>query len=201
MVGIHKGKENDYFEKPKESTIYTPAFVADRICDILTQNGTMRCERILDPCIGAGALVAPFVARGLVDVVVGIDVVPSMFPCEFTLGKYELLDRQSIKNLGEPDLVIMNPPFNGAEGRQLYPEIFLRHTETLGLSHIPVCMIAPMGMRLNQRMKSDRWRYLRDRWNLTGVMALPIDVWPNGVLTHSEVLFFNACSGHFFLDL
>ena len=54
------------------------------------------------------------------------------------------------------DVVCANPPFNGALGKQLYPEVFLRHIFDLWGSQMPTVMFVPMGLRLNQRRKSGR---------------------------------------------
>ena len=68
---------------------------------------------------------------------------------------------------------------------------------------LKMVMIAPMGFRLNQRMKSTRWKKLRDCGvDITSILSLPLDIFP-GVQFHSEVLFFNieAEKSHFFLDV
>ena len=94
-----------------------------------------------------------------------------------------------------------NPPFNGCEGKRLYPEVFLAHTFELFDETIPVVLFTPMGFRLNQRRKSARWRWLRDsKAKLTSTVALPLDIFP-GVEFHAEILIFNVKGvlPHYFL--
>ena len=100
-----------------------------------------------------------------------------------------------------PDLVLCNPPFNGAAGKQLYPEVFLRHAFRLFGETVPIVLFTPMGFRLNQRRRSARWRWLRDtRANLTSIVSLPLDIFP-GVEFHAEILIFNVkgIRPHYFL--
>jgi type I restriction enzyme M protein len=87
-----------------------------------------------------------------------------------------------------------NPPFNGCEGRKLYPELFLRCIHSYFGSSLPVVLVVPMGFRLNQRRGSKRWQYLRDNWKISSIMTLPIDMFGD-VLFHSEILFFNFPNG------
>ena len=83
----------------------------------------------------------------------------------------------------------------------MYPEVFLRHIFDLWGPQTPTVMFAPMGMRLNQRRKSTRWRWLRDCGaEITSIISLPLDVFPD-VEFHAEILIFNV-SGiqpHYFL--
>lgn len=114
----------------------------------------------------------------------------------FHLGRYE-----DLEHLARPDLILCNPPFNGAPGKQLYPEVFLRHTFKLFDEKVPVVMFAPMGLRLNQRKHSTRWRWLRDaKARITSIIDLPLDVFP-GVECHAEILVFNVpgICPHYFL--
>ena len=57
-------------------------------------------------------------------------------------------------------------------------------------------MICPMGVTLNQRLKSVRWRYLRDNWAITTQIPLTIDVFKkedeSDVLFHAQILCFNT---------
>ena len=92
-------------------------------------------------------------------------------------------------------------PSTAADGKQLYPEVFLRHIFKLFGETMPVALFAPMGMRLNQRKKSTRWRWLRDsKAQLTSIISLPLDVFPS-VEFHAEILVFNVkdMNPHYFL--
>jgi hypothetical protein len=211
-------KRNNFLENPKRSDIYTPPWLSRQIFNIV--RGGMpdfRRELVFDPAIGGGSLTQPFRDAGAR--VVGGDVNPqsSEHADLFFYGPFESLTRdawgdgmlahyqsmgvRSADWLARPTLVVCNPPFNAASGRKLYPEVFLRHIDEVFDSLTPTVMIAPMGMRLNQRTKSARWRYMRDNWEITSILALPIDAFP-GVLFHCEVLFFNVpgIKPHYFAD-
>ncbi|MDO7598036.1 MAG: SAM-dependent methyltransferase [Pseudomonadota bacterium] len=87
------------------------------------------------------------------------------------------------------DLVVCNPHFNGAEGRKLFPEEFLRHIIMVVPPQIPIVFITPPGFRLNVRGTSARLAFLKTL-NITSVITLPLDVF-EGVLFHTEVLILN----------
>ena len=92
-------------------------------------------------------------------------------------------------------------PSTGPAAGGSYPEVFLEHTFTLFGYGTPTVMFAPMGMRLNQRRKSTRWRWLRDCGaKLTSIVSLPLDTFP-GVEFHAEILIFNVkgIGSHYFL--
>ena len=97
-------------------------------------------------------------------------------------------------------MVLCNPPFNGCKGRQLYPEVFLRHILKLFAS-VPTVLFTPMGFRLNQRKKSERWKWCRDSvMQITSIVSLPLDIF-SGVEFHAEILIFNRpdLKPHYFL--
>jgi hypothetical protein len=206
-------KRNDYHARPKRSDVYTPPGVARFLFDILhhaercdadryVRTGGLRFERpagfidILDPAIGTGCLTDPW--YGNVRGIVGCDIVDHKPRCDrFILGRFE--DQTDVGP--RPDLVLCNPPFNGAAGKQLYPEVFLRHAFKLFGETIPVVLFTPMGFRLNQRRKSARWRWLRDtQAKLSSIIALPLDTFPS-VEFHAEILIFNVkgIHPHYFL--
>ena len=176
---------NPYFKNPKNSTVYTPGYVADYIYSII--NPIIRPKVILDPSIGKGSLV-----QGWKDDchIVGIDIDPASerYTDEFLCSKIEDVD---VYNMTKPDLIVCNPPFNGASGRKLYPEVFLRKfVEWFGIN-IPIVLFAPMGFRLNQKKSSKRLRWLKNiGLKITSIISLPLDVF-DGVAVHSEILIFN----------
>jgi hypothetical protein len=163
---------NDYTARPKRSDVYTPPGVAQFLFDVLSRKGPVDAHRyvrpwnnpeglsydrpncfisVFDPAIGTGCLTDPW--RATRDVT-GCDIVDHKPRCNpFMLGRFE--DQERIVPM--PSLVLCNPPFNGADGKQLYPEVFLRHIFKLFGETMPVALFAPMGMRLNQRKKSSRW--------------------------------------------
>lgn len=188
-------KRNDYRTDPKRSDVYTPPGVARFLFDVL--RGVVKpFQYVLDPAIGTGRLTDPWHDAGYT--VVGCDIVNKQPKCHsFFKSRYEDL----AVVLSQPGLVLCNPPFNGAEGRRLYPEVFLERTFELFGVRQPVVLFAPMGLRLNQRRKSTRWRRLRDCGaELTSIVSLPLDTFP-GVEFHAEILIWNirGVRPHYFL--
>jgi type I restriction enzyme M protein len=202
-------KKNNYRDNPKESSIETPPKLAKYLCQLVESSElALECPRtgltVFDPAVGQGNLVKPFKEAGWN--VWGSDIVSMEVGLKYgTYIQSRFEDLQWHSAWPIPDLIVCNPPFNSAPGRQLYPEVFLRHIQELFGCHIPVVMIVPMGMRLNQRAKSSRWRYMRDTWRITSVVSLPIDTFRKAdgspVLFHAEVLFFNleGLNPHYFL--
>jgi hypothetical protein len=204
-------KRNNYHAHPKRSDIYTPVGVAQFLHDVLQHGlplkrqsgpcgGGGRCQHafhtIFDPAIGNGRLTEPWRHSGRT--IIGCDVIRRQAECRhYYCQQYETLADVAFA----PDLVLCNPPFNGASGRRLYPEVFLAHTFQLFGAQQPIVLFAPMGMRLNQRRKSTRWRWLRDCGaKLTSIVSLPLDTFPN-VEFHAEILIFNVrrIEPHYFL--
>ena len=219
-------RRNDYHKNPKSSAIYTPPGIAKFLFDILhkawplfPQPGghcganisatevrpviTRRCTccrpaflAVLDPAIGSGQLTDPWFKGGYR--ISGCDIVKTdgVEVHNFHRGPFE-----KIEAMEHPDLVLCNPPFNGAPGKRLYPEVFLAHVFKLFGPTTPVVMFMPMGFRLNQRRKSTRWRWLRDgEAKITSIISLPLDTFP-GVEFHAEILVFNVAGiqPHYFL--
>jgi hypothetical protein len=179
--------KNNYFDKPKPSDIYTPEWLSKWLYELVSQSG-MKKEVVLDPAIGQGSLTKWFKRSGSHIIGCDVDDNSAFFTDKFIHGKFE-----DIKVWGDkiPDFIIVNPPFNSASGRKLYPEVFLRKIDELFGHEIPVIMIVPMGLRLNQRLKSSRWRYIRNNWKINTIISLPIDAF-DGVLFHAEILGFNV---------
>ena len=186
-------RRNDYHAHPKSSTVYTPVGVAQFLFDVLQRPAF---KTVLDPAIGSGRLTDPWHDSG--HFVIGIDIEDAAPACDaLCVGRFEDLSHVDV----QPDLVLCNGPFNGAPGKQLYPEVFLAHTFKLFGPAIPTVMFTPMGFRLNQRRKSKRWRWLRDcKARITSIISLPLDTFP-GVEFHAEILIFNVdgIEPHYFL--
>ena len=170
--------------EPRPNTIETPPGVARFLHDLIA--GAYDVKTILDPCAGRGALTKPWI---------GCEVV-----------SFEIVDGRdffAFNGLIDCDLVVANPPFNnrrvGDKGHP--PTRFLAHVVTVVPRATPIALIAPMGMRLNQRARSMRWRWLRDRAPpITGIISLPLDAF-DGVQFHVEILLFNMTKlePHYFL--
>jgi type I restriction enzyme M protein len=179
-------RRNNYNNNPKSSTVYTPSSVARFLFNVLNQAQA----HILDPAIGTGRLTDPWYEAGCH--ITGVDVVDYKPRCHsFHLSRYEDLER-----LDRPDLILCNPPFNGAPSKQLYPEVFLRHTFKLFGAKVPLILFTPMGLRLNQRKHSTRWRWLRDtKAQITSIITLPLNIFSE-VEFHVEILVFNVKGVH-----
>jgi hypothetical protein len=192
-------KRNNYHENKKSSTIYTPTSVAKFLFDLLHDkigDGSVR-SNIFDPAIGTGRLTDPW--AGVANIV-GCDIHNQgpadcyLFECDF-----EQFTVERIPFSFTPRLVLCNPPFNGK--KKLYPEVFLRHIFELWGIKQPTVLFCPMGMLLNQRKKSKRWRWLRDCGaDLSSIISLPLDIF-DGVEFHNEILIFNVngLKSHYFL--
>ncbi|MEM7071321.1 MAG: SAM-dependent methyltransferase, partial [Pseudomonadota bacterium] len=172
----------------------------DGVCKFLFSilNGKINKGVILDPCVGNGALLKPFLKAGYDTI--GIDIIDQGFEdtiCQNFLtiekGKFE-----------KPALVIANPPFNIDDttkalaseisgARPLLPEVWLQKIIHLWGIDIPICLFAPYGLRLNQTLVSKRWRKFVEGVYppISSIIALPKDIYKN-VLFHSEILVFNV---------
>ena len=187
-------RHNPYHERPKRSDIHTPP-VAEFLFDLLRDHAY---QTVLDPAIGQGALTLPWRAAGRT--VLGCDIDPKSerHADVFRHGPFEAI---TAWDAPRPDIALANAPFNGAARKGLYPEVFLRRLVALFGPRMPIVLFTPMGLRLNQRLPSSRWHWLRDGGlEITGLLALPLDVFP-GVKFHVEVLFFNVpnIAAHHFL--
>lgn len=159
---------------PRPNTIETPPGIARFLHDLIVEVYAVRI--ILDPCAGRGALTVPWPDCEVISF-------------EIQRGRDFFAHATGI----DCDLVLANPPFNAGPGgaREFLPAKFLRHILDLVRPGTPIVLIAPMGMRLNQRERSRRWRWLRDHVPpITGIVSLPSDAF-DGVAFHTEILLFN----------
>ena len=167
-------KRNEYRTNPKRSDIPTPLWLCEQVASLFPD-----VQTVFDPACGDGRLLAPFERRGCKTV--GFDVKQGT---DFLSGAEPV----------DCDLCVCNPPFNLGVGRMLGSEVFLRKI-LARCGNVQIAMFCPMGFRLNQRMNSARWKWLRDECSakITSLMALPLDCF-EGVEFHAEIVFFNA--GH-----
>jgi len=176
---------SNYHSDPRPNDIYTPAPLALFLFDLLDDQ---EFTTVLDPAIGAGALTEPWRATG--HAIIGCDINPASTGCAdiFLPGPFEQFKQWSTAT---PDLVLCYAPFNAAKANGLYPEVFLRHLVRLFEATLPVALFCPMGLRLTQRRRSTRWRWLRDSSpQITDIIVLPLDTFPN-VEFHMELILFN----------
>jgi hypothetical protein len=199
MTQAFSTKKNPYWKHKKNSTVYTPQGVAEFLHNIISS--VLSPQIILDPAIGRGALTAPWHISSSAEII-GIDIDPASedYADHFICTKFENL---STWNLPHPDMIICNPPFNGAPKKGLYPEVFLRKMVELFGTTIPIVLFVPFYFRLGQQINSERRRWLLDKqMDITSIISLPMDIFPN-VKFHSEILLFNipGLKAHYLLDM
>ncbi len=204
---MYRVDRNNFYQEQKSSTVFTPPSVS-RFLFRLLHDKIDSSGIVLDPCVGAGSLLDPFVRHGFRTQ--GIDIENQGFPGTI------VRDFISVRK-GEfetPSLVIANPPFNIDQKtkdviiryfgrRPLLPEVWLHKTVELWGCGVPIALFAPYGLRLNQTTDSKRWKRftMGDYPSINCIVALPKNVY-DGVLFHSEVLIFNVhnLDGHYFFD-
>jgi len=154
------------------SDIETPLPLCKFLTDVILS--VMSPKVILDPSAGDGNLTTYFPDAEIIsyEIKKGRD----FFDCTKS-------DCQNV------DLVICNPPFNGAGGKKLFPEVFLKHILEVVPPNTPIAFITPIGLRFNVRRESARHRFM-SMLEITSFVTLPLDVFQN-VLFHTEILIFN----------
>lgn len=188
-------KKNDYHKNKKNSTIYTPRDISEYLYEILHTH--VNPKVILDPSIGKGSLIKPWRKKKCTIIGVDIDKKSKRYCDKFIHSKFEDVESWIYKM---PDLILCNPPFNGAKGRKLYSEVFLRQIVELFSNRVPVVLFAPMGFRLNLTVKSSRWNWLKNTIGIDSIISLPKNCFDK-VIFHTEILIFNVpeLKPHYFL--
>lgn len=206
---MYRVDRNNFYDEGKSATVYTPAPVSQFLFNLVGVH-IDRDKPVLDPCVGAGSLLRPFVANGFKTVAVDID--DQGYPNTITKNYLAVVKDE----LSEPSLVIMNPPFNiddktkayirmHYQGRPLLPEIWLQKTLELFGRNVPMILFAPYGLRLNQMLTSKRWgKFVSGEYpGIQTIVSLPKDIYSN-ILFHSEILIFNLprsrLKGHYFFN-
>ncbi len=202
---MYRVDRNNFYKREKPATVYTPTATSDFLFSIISPHITKGL--VLDPCVGQGSLLMPFMNAGYE--VLGIDVEEQGFSGAFLRQNYLEMEKGQIP---EPNLVIMNPPFNidrktkdyiklHYSGRPLLPEVwFMKAIELFGRD-IPIVMFTPYGFRLNLTEKSKRWaQFINGVYpEIASIISLPKNLFEN-ILFHSEVVVFNihGMKGHYF---
>lgn len=194
---MYRVDRNNFYEREKKATIYTPEGVSNFIFEIV-KDCIGSDKPVLDPCVGAGSLLKPFKRAGFR--VIGIDIEKQGFPCTL-VRNYLAIQKGEIE---PPSLVIMNPPFNLDQktkeyikwhyrGRPLLPEVWLQKAIELFGRDVPIILFTPYGLRLNQQENSKRWlRFVNGEYpEIQSIISLPKDIF-NGILFHAEILLFNV---------
>ncbi len=166
----------------KRSDTPTPMWLCEFIGDILKERSF---KKILDPCCGDKRL-TKFIEGEVINY-------------EIKEGTDFLKETKKI----DCDLVILNPPFNIGSGRKLAVEVFLDKVLELVDKDTPILVITPMGFRLNQQIKSKRWKKVRDTYPpITTIISLPLDTFEN-TLFHTEIIGFNTdfLKPHYFISI
>ena len=205
---MYRVDRNNFYKHQKKATIFTPAYVSDFLYSLAYKH-IKKQGIILDPCVGKGSLLNPWIAGGYK--VKGIDIEHQGFP-KTIVKNYLEIKKGEIKD--KVRLVIMNPPFNidgktkkyikeNYGGRPLLPEVWFQKAVELFEKDVPIIMFTPYGFRLNQTFQSKRWqKFINNEYpEITSIVSLPKDVF-KGILFHSEVLIFNMpeLKGHYFLQ-
>lgn len=183
--------KTEYLTKPKNSAVFTPPLLANRIAEIL-KPVIKKDWVILDPSIGTGNLVEPYKENQ----VIGVDTNDWSIleiKAEIYRGEFQNIYPWP---LTRPDIVISNPPWNGGhskgEPRVFLPYIFLMHIVRLFGNRIPIVMIAPNGLLWNQRQNSKRIGWIKENLRLDSIMPLPLYFFDkNNSGLPSSVYFFN----------
>ena len=184
-------QHNNYHQKPKSSTIYTPPEVSQFIYELL--KGELELGRIFDPCSGQGSLLSPWKKAGYE--IWGNDN-DNQLKKGITNSNLDFLTSEKRDWVGllanrKPALILCNPPFNGY-GQQLASEVWLDKIIELFGKDIPIVLFAPMGFRLNSKKQGKRWsKFTQGNYPpITSIISLPRNIFP-AVEFHSEILIFN----------
>ncbi|MCF6339952.1 MAG: hypothetical protein L3J10_04260 [Sulfurimonas sp.] len=184
MANLNKmNKEN------KNSTVFTPERLSKTIFNII--NNTYNFKTIFDPCIGENGGMTKFFFENEYKVI-GADIdKKGEEHCHLFFNQD--IKQSNIPENVKPDLIVMNPPFNG-NGRGdnlLYPHLFLKEMFDRFGEEIPVVMITGDNFLNNNSMHSKRLKYISDgKFKITSIMTLPLDTFED-VKFNTQVLFFN----------
>lgn len=170
--------------------IQTPMYVSRFLHQTLKH---LKPSTVLDPACGQGNLLIPWRPSA---VTIGIDKNPDFIRAasearisHLVCGIYENLDHRHITRA--PDLVMMNPPWNRHWKNENYCEVFLKKTVDLFGPKIPICLLCPMGLRLNQEVGSKRKEWLKKTLEITSIISCPRNMYPDTQF-HSEIILFNC---------
>ena len=172
----------------KNSTVFTPKKLSKYIHNIV--NKEYESKIVYDPCIGvSGGMTNIFRENG--SFIYGSDIdKKSEEVCD-------IFFHQDIKELDlpdfKPDLIVMNPPFNGnGRGKNLlFPHLFLKTIFDKFGEDQKVIMITGDNFLNNNSINSKRLEYISNgKFDITSIMTLPLDIFEN-IRFNTQVLFFN----------
>jgi len=176
-------------KEEKNSTVFTPLILSKYITELIEEHYNFK--NIYDSCIGEGNLITFFKEKN--KTIIGSDIKKQ------TKHQADIFFISDIKDYEykadiKPDLIIINPPFNGngkGKNNLLFPHLFLlRMFETFGYD-IPLVMITGDNFLNNNLKNSKRLNFISNiEKRLTTIITLPLNIFDN-VLFNSQVLFFN----------
>ena len=193
---MYRIDRNNFYGNEKKATIFTPDKTSNYIFSLLSQYIDKK-GLILDPCVGEGSLLLPFLRNGYR--VLGIDIEAQGFAPTLEKNYLEV----KVGEIETPAFIIMNPPFNIDDktkeyikehygSRPLLPEIWLQKAVQLFGKVVPTLMFTPYGFRLNLTQNSKRWKkFVNGEFpDISSIISLPKNHF-DGILFHSEILIFN----------
>ncbi len=178
--------------KARLGNIQTPQYVAEFLYQILKH---LKPQTVLDPAVGEGNLLLPW--RKKDRRLIGVDTdgerllsakykIPEL---GFMYGNFENTDIGDYPII--PDLVLCNPPWNRHWQNLNYPEVFLRKIVELFGNQISICLLCPMGLRLNQTVGSVRKQWIKNTLTISSIISCPRNLYPETEF-HSEIILFNC---------
>jgi hypothetical protein len=179
------------YTEPKErlGTIQTPVPVCKWLYNLVEHT---KPSWVLDPCAGELNLISPwFASKPCVAVDIECHCAEKLVPFDFKF--YEIaFENTTRKHYPHRNpLVLCNAPFNRHYQKKHYPEIFLKKIVNLFGLETQIVFMAPMGFRLNQKLGSKRYGWMRDFGpKITSVISCPINMYEDTQF-HSEILLFN----------
>jgi len=180
---MYRIDRNNFFAKPKNSTVYTPKEVSDFIFQILHSFFNKKLL-VLDIGSGLGSLSKPWKKAGYQMLGIDVDVSSEAdIKTDFlSLRKWEY---------PRPNLILCNPPFNGYYPK-LASEVFCDQIIKLFGKEIPLVLFTPPGLRNNLTSQSLRYRkFISGEYPaISSTITLPKNIFPS-VIFHSEILLFN----------
>ena len=178
--------------------IYTPKRLSEFLFSIISPNVKKEDGFVLDPCVGNGSLVDPFITDGYD--VVGIDIKDQGFM------NCEILDYLLIEKWERdvPSIVMIHPPFSDNKSKEKYvslglykhymecTEKFLYKTIKLFSKNIPIVFFVPFSFRLHYRFKNNikMDNSGADFPDITSIVSLPINIF-NDYFIYAEILIYN----------
>lgn len=186
---------NNFYQKPKNSNVYTPPEVSQFIFNLLKDKIDKEWI-IFDPCCGTRNLLEPWEKVGYPSYGIDLDQnVPADKHWDFLKDESQIFKLFPIFFSGKKEdyklLVLCNPPFNGY-GKQLGSEVWLDKIIELFGKEIPIVLFVPAGFRLNLTLKSKRHgKFKNEEYPpISSIITLPKNIFA-GVTFHSEILIFN----------